>query len=116
MALLETTTIQESLIRAFLADDVDSTMQLIDQDCEWVIMATGETFRGTGEVRQLAERSVAARKHTKDVHMDFTNAFSSEDQMCLEYAHRAIATEQWPSASLQAPPVGTKVDIKICLV
>jgi len=99
----------------FLTDDIDEFMQLIDQDCGWVIMATGETFRGAGEGRQLAERSVAARKHTKDVHMDFTNLFSTEDQMCLEYAHRAIVTEQWPSAS-NRPPAGTKVDIKICLV
>jgi ketosteroid isomerase-like protein len=113
MALLE------SFIRAFndtfLTDDIDGFMQLIDSDCEWVIMATGETFRGEGSVRQLAERSVAARKHTQDVHMDFTNLFSSEDQMCLEYAHRGIITEKWPS-SLQAPPVGTLFDIKICLV
>lgn len=115
MTLRETTTLQESLIRAFLADDVDGTIQLIAADCEWVIMATGETFRGTDEVRQLAERSVAARKHTPDMHMDFTNRFASEDQMCIEYAHRGVVTERWPS-SHDRPPVGTSFDIKICLV
>ncbi len=97
----------ESFIRAFsdtfLTDDIGGFMKLIDQDCEWVLMATGETFRGTGEVRQLAERSVAARRHTKDDHIEFTNLFTSEDQMCLEYIHRAIVTEQWPSSSNRPP-------------
>jgi ketosteroid isomerase-like protein len=111
--------IPQSFLQAFsdtfLSDDIDGFMKLIDQDCEWVIMATGETFRGTGEVRQLAERSVAARKHTKDTHMNFTNLFTSEDQMCLEYIHRFIVTEQWPSSG-DRPPAGTKGDVKICLV
>ena len=47
---------------AYLSDDVDRFMQLVDPDCEWVIMATGETFRGANQVRQLAERSIAARQ------------------------------------------------------
>ena len=111
--------IPQSFLQAFsdtfLSDDIDGFMQLIDQDCEWVIMATGETFRGAGEVRQLAERSVAARQHTKDTHMEFTNLFTSEDQMCLEYIHRFIVTEQWPSSG-DRPPAGTKGNVKICLV
>jgi ketosteroid isomerase-like protein len=98
----------------FLSDDIDGFMQLIDPDCEWMIMATGETFRGASQVRQLADRSMAARQHTKDAHMEFTNLFTSEDQMCLEYTHRFIVTEQWPS-SQNRPPVGTRGDLKICL-
>src|SRR5580658_10359035 len=31
---------------AFTTDDVDNFYKLIDPDAEWVIMATGETFRG----------------------------------------------------------------------
>jgi hypothetical protein len=106
----------ESFIRAFtdtyLTDDIDEFMKLIDQDCEWVLMATGETFRGTGAIRQLAQRSVAARQHTQEEHMYVTNLFTSEDQMCPEYAHRAIVTEQLTTAQ-DRPSAGTKVDIKI---
>lgn len=100
---------------SYLSDDVDRFMQLVDSECEWVIMATGESFRGADQVRQLAERSIAARKHTPDIHIELTNQFWSEDQMCLEYVHRAIVTAQWPSSHDQ-PPVGTKIDIKIALV
>jgi hypothetical protein len=30
----------------FLSDDVDGMVDLVDKDCDWVIMATGETFHG----------------------------------------------------------------------
>ncbi len=92
--------IPQSFLQAFsdtfLSDDIDGIMKLIDQDCEWVIMAREETFRGASEVRQLVERSVAARQHTKDTHMEFTNLFTSEDQMCLEYIHHYIVPTSGP--------------------
>lgn len=49
------------------------------------------------------------------MHIELTNQFWIEDQMCLEYVHRAIVTAQWPCSHDQ-PLVGTKVDIKIALV
>jgi hypothetical protein len=35
-----------------------------------------------------------------------TNLFSSEDQMCFEYVHRAFVAEERLSTGLQAPLVG----------
>jgi ketosteroid isomerase-like protein len=105
----------QSFFDTFLSDDIDGIMQLMDPNCEWVIMATGETFRGTDEVRRLAQRSVAARLHTKETHMEVTNQFTSEDQFCLEYIHHYIVTDQWPSSG-KRPPAGTQGDVKICLV
>jgi hypothetical protein len=40
-------------------------MSLIDENCTWEIMATGETFRGHDRIRELTERSIAARTYTK---------------------------------------------------
>src|SRR5271166_4384491 len=48
---------------AFTTDDVESFYKLIDPDCEWVIVATSESFRGLDQVKQLATRSVAGRDH-----------------------------------------------------
>ena len=80
-----------------------------------MIVATGEIFRGTDKVRELAERSVAARKHTSEAHMTFVNHIISEDQMCLEYIHQGIITENWP-ASGNRPTPGSKFELPICLV
>jgi len=55
----------------FLTDDIDGFMELIDDECVWEIMATGEVFVGAAKVRELAERSAAARTHTADLHMRF---------------------------------------------
>ncbi len=111
---------EEGFIRkfsdTFLSDDIDGFMELIDRDCEWIIMATGEKFRGQEKVRELAERSVAARKHTKNDHMEFMNLFATEDKMCLEYIHKGIVTEKWPSSSPEHPVAGTEFVLPICLV
>jgi hypothetical protein len=39
-------------------------------------MATGETFRGVDQIRNLAEKAMAGRIHTKALHMELTNMFS----------------------------------------
>ena len=99
-------------------DNLEGFMEKIDENCEWVMMATGETFHGIDEIGQLALRSMDARKHTKEAHAEFTNVFNSEDQsqMCIEYDHGAIVTEKWTGSSGKHPVAGTKANIKICLV
>ena len=99
-------------------DNLEGLMEYIDENVEWVIMATGETFRGIDEFRQLALRSMDARKHTKETHAEFTNVFNSEDQsqMCIEYIHGAIATEKWTGSSDIRPAAGARRQVKICLV
>ena len=90
-------------------------MTLIDPNCSWEIMATGETFNGADKVRELAERSVAARTHNDEAHMTFLSHIVTDDQMCLEYVHEGVITEDWP-ASGDRPPVGSKFELPICLV
>jgi ketosteroid isomerase-like protein len=122
MTTTELNTIKERFIKAFLVDDIDTMMELVDEDCEWVVMATGETFRGAEKVRYLAEKSVASRKHTRDNHMIFTDSFAGEDHLCFEYIHRAVWTAEGVSMLKQAstgtlaPYEGMISDIKICIV
>jgi hypothetical protein len=53
----------ETFKRTFLRDDLDGFMELIGPDCEWTIMATAERFTAAARIRELAQRSMAARRH-----------------------------------------------------
>jgi hypothetical protein len=103
---------------AFTSDDIDSFMKLIDPSCEWVIMATGETFRGLDEIRQLALRSVAARDHSAGLGIKPTNVFANAEgtKLCWEYVHTGVVTDKWPASSAHKPAPGTKFDLPIILM
>jgi ketosteroid isomerase-like protein len=102
---------------AFTSDDIESFLNLIAPEGEWVIMATGETFRGLDQIRQLATRSVAARNHTHGLGIKPTNVFTNADgsKLCWEYVHTGVVTDKWPSTS-QKPAPGTKFDLPIMLL
>src|ERR1700683_5429207 len=72
---------------AFVSDDVDSFMQLIDPGAEWKIMATGESFHGLDQIRQLAIRSVAARTHGGGLGIKPTNIFTNSEGTKLVWEH-----------------------------
>src|SRR5215467_4678310 len=80
--------VPKSFLQAFkdtyLTDDIDGLMKLMAPQCEWLLIATAEMFRGTDTIRKLAERSKAARDQTSDEHLYVTDLFSSDDQMCRE--------------------------------
>jgi steroid delta-isomerase-like uncharacterized protein len=108
----------QTFTAAFTSDDIESFMELIATDGEWVIMATGETFRGHDQIRQLATRSVAARKHTDGLGIKPTNVFTNAEgtKLCWEYVHTGVVTDKWPSSSAQKPNPGTKFDLPIMLM
>jgi hypothetical protein len=111
----------ESFIQKFkksslsVESDIDSFMELVDIDCEWTIMATGEKFHGIEAVRKLAQRSVAARYHTKEIKIEPTSLFTTDDYFVIEYTHHAIVTADWP-ASTNRPAPGTTISVPICII
>ncbi len=90
----------------FLNDDIDGFMELVHDECVWEIMATG-VFTRAAEVRELAQRSVAARKHTADLHMCFGDHVITEDHMYLEYVHQGIVYLQ-PAGIGEPPAAGSR--------
>jgi ketosteroid isomerase-like protein len=102
---------------AFTSDDVETFLNLIDPDCEWKVMATGETFRGQDQIRLLATRSVAARNHPAGLGIKPVNVFTNAEgtKLFWEYVHTAVVTEQWPS-STHRPDPGTKIEVPIMLM
>ena len=103
------TDLVQAFTNAFTSDDIESFLDLIAPDCEWAIMATGETFRGLDQIRQLAIRSVAARTHVGRLGLKPTNIFTNADgsKLCWECVHTGLVTEKWP-ASTHKPATGTK--------
>ena len=110
------TDLVQTFTAAFTTDDVESFYKLIDPNAEWTIMATGETFRGLEEIKQLATRSVAARDHTDGLGIKPFNIFTNAEgtRLCWEYVHTAAVTDKWPS-SANRPAPGTKIDMPILL-
>ena len=103
----------EKFKKIYLGDDLDGFMQLVDRDAVWTFMATGETFCGVDQIRKAAEKAMAGRIHTKDLHMELTNMFSGEEQVCIEYLHRGIMPEH--STITGSPPAGTEIAVPICI-
>jgi len=99
--------------KIYLGDDLDGFMQLVDKDAVWTFMATGETFRGIEQIRKASEKAMAGRIHTKDLHMELTNLFSGEEQVCIEYLHRGIMPER--STITGSPAAGTEFAVPICI-
>jgi ketosteroid isomerase-like protein len=116
-----TTRSNEELVEAFTEamthEGVESLLTLVAPDCEWMIMATGEKFRGPDQIKTLATRSIAARTHGTGMGLLPFNVFANPDatRLCWEYVHKAVVTEKWP-ASANSPAVGTELEIPIVLI
>ncbi len=108
----------QAFTAAFTSDDIESFLDLIAPDGEWVIMATGERFRGIDQIRQLASRSVDARTHGGGLGIKPTNIFTNAEgtKLVWEYLHTGVVTEKWPASSPHRPPPGTKFVLPITLV
>jgi ketosteroid isomerase-like protein len=104
--------------KAMTTDNIDDMVNCFAADSEWVIMATGETFKGLDEIRELATRSVAARKHTGGLGIKPFNVFTDAagTRLCWEYLHTGVVGEKWPSTSAQRPAPGTKFELPIILM
>lgn len=117
MTTMNTTDLVSAFTDAMTHEGVEELMRLWAPDGEWVIMATGETFKGLDEIRQLANRSIAARTHGSGQGLLPFNVFTNTEgtRLCWEYVHKAVVTDQWP-ASTNRPAPGSKVEIPIVLI
>jgi ketosteroid isomerase-like protein len=108
----------EAFTAAFTSNDLESLYRLISADAEWMIMATGETFRGLDQIKRLTEGSVAARTHRGPLGTKPTNVFSSADgsKLCLEYTYTGAVIDRWPASSPQRPAPGKTFELPIILV
>jgi ketosteroid isomerase-like protein len=106
----------KSFTEAMTHDGIEAVLKLWSPDGEWVIMATGETFKGLDKIRELATRSVAARTHGSGEGLLPFNVFTDAEgtRLIWEYVHKAVVTDKWP-ASKDRPSPGTTIEIPIIL-
>jgi len=116
--IMSTSEFIKAFTAAFTSDNIENWEKLLAPDGEWKIMATGEVFRGLDKMVELANRSVAARKHSGELGIKPTNVFQNEKgtKLCWEYVHTGIVTENWPSTSSHKPTPGTKFTLPIMLM
>jgi ketosteroid isomerase-like protein len=111
----------DDLVKAFTDamthEGVEAMLRLWVPDGEWVIMATGETFKGTDKIRELATRSVAARTHGSGEGLLPFNVYMNAEgtNLIWEYVHKGVFTDKWPSTSAQRPVPGTTFELPIIL-
>jgi ketosteroid isomerase-like protein len=107
----------EAFTLCMTREDIEGVVKLFAPDGEWVIMATGELFRGPDQIRQLARRSVAARDHRAGMGIQPTNVFTDANgtRLCWEYTHTGVVTDQWPALS-RKPVSGTQFELPIVLI
>jgi len=66
------------------ARDIPLVLDLLDDECEWSLMATNEHVKGKDAIIKMSEKSAAAIKHTAEHKLEITNLFACEDKACLE--------------------------------
>jgi hypothetical protein len=117
-ASMGTSDLIKDFTAAFTSDDIESWRNLLSDNGEWKIMATGETFSGLDQMTQLAQRSVAARKHNGNLGIKPINVFANAEgtKLCWEYLHTGIVTANWPSTSSDKPAPGTRFELPIMLI
>ena len=119
MSTRTTDDLVQQFTAAMTSDDVDAVVNLFRDDpgVEWTIMATGEAFRGRAAIKQLAERSVAARNHPAEAGIKPTHVFTNVEgtQLCWEYVHTGVVTDDWPT-SQEKPVPGATFELPIALV
>jgi ketosteroid isomerase-like protein len=115
---MNTTDLIKAFTAAFTSDNIENWKKLLAPDGEWKIMATGEVFSGLDKMVELANRSVAARKHSGELGIKPLNVFQNEEgtKLCWEYMHTGIVTDNWPSTSSHKPTPGTKFTLPIMLM
>lgn len=114
---MNTADLAKAFTEAMTHEGVEAMMSLWAPDGEWMIMATGETFKGPDKIRELATRSVAARTHGSGEGLLPFNVFINAEgtKLIWEYVHKGVVTDKWPSTSAQHPAPGTTFELPIIL-
>ncbi len=85
--------IQEYLdITAHDSENLERVMKLMTDDCVWVMEPTGDTYRGSEELRAFVGAAMSSRTHTGQYSIQINHWFTNGEYLCIEYTHGAILT------------------------
>ncbi len=101
MASLQTSipdTVNGALIREYLdivandSENLERTMDLMTDDCTWVMEPTGDTYRGKNEIKAFVDIAMSGRTHPDQYSIEITHWFATDEYLCIEYTHGAVST------------------------
>jgi len=89
---------------------LQTMMERMDDDIGWEVIPLGLKRQGKEQMRQLIERSWADAP--PDGWHEITNAFASDDWVCLEYTARGTMTKELPHLNIRYQPTGQKMELR----
>lgn len=105
----------EALVQTFFdainRHDIDRAADCVDDAAEWVIVATGGTFRGPKGMRQALQDWFPA---FPDYKVEITNLIVTEDAACAEYVARGTNTGTLTTSLGQLRPTGRRMELRAC--
>jgi ketosteroid isomerase-like protein len=104
-------------MRSIVQGDMEALINLLAPEGEWVIMATGERFQGSGRIHALTSVSVVMRAQGAGLEPEPVSVFADADgtKICFEYLYRGLVAKDWPQ-SAHPPAPGTKFEIPVTLI
>jgi steroid delta-isomerase-like uncharacterized protein len=101
----------KKLIRGFNHRDTHLVPSLISEDCEWVDMTSGITFKGQKGYQQFNQRWIDAFSDGK---VEITNLVSFENQIVVEYIGRGTHDGDLTGTMGTVPATGKRVELQLC--
>jgi len=98
---------------ALFGKDLKPMLDLLDEHIEWLIVPTGDTFRGKEELAKGAHNHWAS---SPDRIKTLVNVFASEDFACLEYRTGGTLTNQADFPSISFQPTRKQYEFQCCFV
>jgi ketosteroid isomerase-like protein len=93
--------------------DLKPMLDLFDEHIEWLIVPTGDTFKGKEELAKGAQNHWAASPNRIKT---LVNVFASEDFACLEYLTGGTLTNQADFLSISFQPTMKQYEFQCCFV
>ncbi len=86
----------ESLIQEYLdlaahdSENLERTMNILTDDCVWVMEPTGDVFQGKDELRAFVRTAMGGRTHQGEYQVEISSWFTDGEYLCVEYTHGSI--------------------------
>ncbi len=91
--------------------DFDRMASLVTDECEIVLVGSGQRFTGPDGIREFAHTWADA---FPDGRVEVTNVIVGDDHVALEYTGRGTQTGTLMSPAGEIPPTGRPVELQLC--
>jgi steroid delta-isomerase-like uncharacterized protein len=93
--------------------EMDTLVDLFDDDIDWLIVPTGTRIKGKSQFRTLAQGHWSA---SPDRVKKVVNLFANDEYACLEYTSGGTLTGEVDFVDISIKPTGRKYELQCCFV